>query len=718
VSNKGDVTLTIDGDSSGLTAALHEGAAAVTETTAQIKESLESVKGGFETLTTSWTQLAALMAGGEIGEAMAKVAERADDIKDTADTLGMTAQQFQGLQVVAAESGVSQEMLGRQLDSLRSKMSLAGEEGGNAAAQFNALGITTAELRDPTFSVQDAMEKLGESSNSSAALLGVLGARAGVLIPVMRELAENHNAASEAAAKAGALTDTEIAQLQHYQATIQIASTQWDNFKARVLGSAIPAFNAVIAGFGDTANAAGQSSTALDTVRVVVEAIGTAFIGVRFTVQTVTQTVVAAVRAWVDSFVGVGKAAWDALHGRLGAAGEDMRATFNSVNADLSAFFDSIKDNASQAATSFTNLRSAMSGVGTVAPPVEKAAPTSLLPDLSKQKDELKDWAQVWADKAAVIKAELKGIDEAFAEMEGTLSAQAKGELDTQLGALSQQQAAVKEAYDQHRISAQQEYQQSVELIQQELVARMQYFAQLEELAAGDQAKLSNVMAQEAATQQKYLQQIQAAHQQYSQNISRQWQGASNTIANSFSQLFNGMLTRSQTLTQGVANMFKSLGSAVVGEISKMLAQWVVSHLIAMTLNKQEASSNAAVAATGAAKSAAQTPYIGWLLAIPAAAAVFAAATGYSAQGGFDIPRGLEPVTQLHSREMVLPEKHADTIRDLGERGGPGGVRDVHLHVHAADGGSVRRMFLDNKHALAETLRGLVRDGHLTVPRT
>jgi hypothetical protein len=60
---------------------------------------------------------------------------------------------------------------------------------------------------------------------------------------------------------------------------------------------------------------------------------------------------------------------------------------------------------------------------------------------------------------------------------------------------------------------------------------------------------------------------------------------------------------------------------------------------------------------------------------------------------------------------MMLPEKHADTIRDLGEPGGGRGG-DIHLHVHAADGASVKRMFIDNKRALAEMLRGLVRGGH------
>ena len=44
-----------------------------------------------------------------------------------------------------------------------------------------------------------------------------------------------------------------------------------------------------------------------------------------------------------------------------------------------------------------------------------------------------------------------------------------------------------------------------------------------------------------------------------------------------------------------------------------------------------------------------------------------------SAEGGYDIPSGTNPVTQLHEREMVLPKEQADVIRGLASNGGSGG---------------------------------------------
>lgn len=44
-----------------------------------------------------------------------------------------------------------------------------------------------------------------------------------------------------------------------------------------------------------------------------------------------------------------------------------------------------------------------------------------------------------------------------------------------------------------------------------------------------------------------------------------------------------------------------------------------------------------------------------------------------SAEGGYDIPAGVNPMTQLHEKEMVLPKAQADVIRGLATNGGAGG---------------------------------------------
>jgi hypothetical protein len=50
-----------------------------------------------------------------------------------------------------------------------------------------------------------------------------------------------------------------------------------------------------------------------------------------------------------------------------------------------------------------------------------------------------------------------------------------------------------------------------------------------------------------------------------------------------------------------------------------------------------------------------------------------------SARDGFDIPAGVNPMTQLHEKEMVLPQAQANVIRDMAKNGGSAGTGDLKL---------------------------------------
>ena len=181
-------------------------------------------------------------------------------------------------------------------------------------------------------------------------------------------------------------------------------------------------------------------------------------------------------------------------------------------------------------------------------------------------------------------------------------------------------------------------------------------------------------------------------------------------------QAFSAMLSRTQNFRQAMKNFFKSMGQTFIQEmVTKPLAgmmQRMVqeSAIYKMIFGTKEAletaaaaktaatkatettavvSSNAVQAASGAAASQASIPYVGPILAVAAMAAMMAAVMGLmgggggggatttttripSAAGGWDIPAGINPLTQLHENEMVLPAEHAQTIRDMAGQGGGG----------------------------------------------
>jgi hypothetical protein len=120
--------------------------------------------------------------------------------------------------------------------------------------------------------------------------------------------------------------------------------------------------------------------------------------------------------------------------------------------------------------------------------------------------------------------------------------------------------------------------------------------------------------------------------------------------------------------------------------------------------------SNAAIAATAAMASVAVIPGWGWAAAPGVGASTYGLAMGYmaSAEGGYDIPGGVNPLAQLHQREMVLPAKQADVIRGMADGGGAGG--GVTVHINAVDSHSVKRLFTEHGSALVKALKTQTRN--------
>ena len=97
---------------------------------------------------------------------------------------------------------------------------------------------------------------------------------------------------------------------------------------------------------------------------------------------------------------------------------------------------------------------------------------------------------------------------------------------------------------------------------------------------------------------------------------------------------------------------------------------------------------NAIQAGTGAAASQAPIPVVGPYLALAAMGAIFAAVSAMggkmkSARNGYDIPAGVNPITQLHEEEMVLPKEQANAIRDMASGGGGGQPVSVTYNDHS-----------------------------------
>ncbi|AMW78654.1 hypothetical protein AMD27_06985 [Acinetobacter sp. TGL-Y2] len=119
-------------------------------------------------------------------------------------------------------------------------------------------------------------------------------------------------------------------------------------------------------------------------------------------------------------------------------------------------------------------------------------------------------------------------------------------------------------------------------------------------------------------------------------------------------------------------------------------------------------------------------PFVGPALGVAAGIAAFAGVSAIvgkvsSARGGYDIPAGVNPMTQLHEEEMVLPKQHANTIRALGRQMANGAVNEQpayagdiammpSINIQAWDSKDIKRFMKKNGRALAGGLKGYNRN--------
>jgi hypothetical protein len=203
---------------------------------------------------------------------------------------------------------------------------------------------------------------------------------------------------------------------------------------------------------------------------------------------------------------------------------------------------------------------------------------------------------------------------------------------------------------------------------------------------------------------------------------------AINAVSQAWGDSIAKTLMGFQSFSQGVRGLYMGLVNAITQMLQQMIAQWIAKKLAALILGKvaskvnaiSEITAQAGVAGAAAVASTAAIPVVGPPAAPAAGAAASAAALAFlpmvAAEGGWDVPAGVNPITQLHQKEMVLPAEQADVIRDMAEggsgSGGSGGP--VHLHLHGDvihNPTQLRQWFEKNQSAVSAGVKRYARNG-------
>jgi len=242
---------------------------------------------------------------------------------------------------------------------------------------------------------------------------------------------------------------------------------------------------------------------------------------------------------------------------------------------------------------------------------------------------------------------------------------------------------------DQQMLQAQMQFENSRnEVLRQSLQTRMQDAERDPDRNVAELARLQAESEQLEIQHQARLRQIRRqAVLESQQNVLQFGQ----SLQGGFAQVFSQIGTSIKSVSGLMRGMFNAVLQSFIQMLAQMAAKWLVNQVIMKGISKvmgiSEIATEAGKAGAGGVASMAAAPFPLNLGAPAFGASMSALAMSFaataSASGGFDIPAGLNPVTQLHAREMVLPAQHADVIRSLADsQGGAGGMGGGQVHFH------------------------------------
>lgn len=251
--------------------------------------------------------------------------------------------------------------------------------------------------------------------------------------------------------------------------------------------------------------------------------------------------------------------------------------------------------------------------------------------------------------------------------------------------------------------------------------------------------QIRELQTKQAAESEKHADQLVAINEQATNQMTNQWMRFFTPLGGQFQTMFGNWLAGTGKFDLSWSTVMSSMRQSAAKVVSEMTTEWLegeakktiatlVQNETRQGIEEQSALTSVALAvwtgikwvaiqayqaAAGAYNAIVSIPYVGPVLAPIAAGVALAGVLALgskisSAEGGYDIPRGINPVVQLHEEEMVLPKEQARAVRKMADSGGgSGGGTEFHYHnhVHAIDAQGVSD-FLD-QHGEA-----MAREGH------
>ena len=731
------------------------------EAAQNINHSIEGIGKGFEKLMSTMGALGGILAGGAMfKEALDKTLEWNGEVVKLSRTLGITTEASSGLAVALHHVGVSGDTYTATAMKMTKQMRANGEA-------FDKLGVATkdsnGEWRNTSEVMQDAIEKLGTmqaGTDRNIAAQAMFGARVGDLGPLLRINKELLEESTEKAKKYHLVVGPEgAAQTRAYKDAMKDVQLVTQSLQVQIGNVLMP----ILLKLGQFLGEVGPGMA--EGFGYAIKGVVQVFYVLKAVIETITIILTAAISSMIEGWKMVAEVIYNVATGNL-------KGAVNAASQGAQAIKNEWAAAAEGVTKAWVDMGKNSKELWSDAPKKQSKAPTGdtlggddLKPkkdktnviaeweaELQKQKallaqsdGDLAEMAKAderafWAGKLALTKqgsaewvqirlkmaedgkAIQKAQDDEAKKAEKQTSDLAKltrqDEMAAAKNAIEVKRATLAAAVQMGQITHAQELAELKKFHAEELKIEIDALLAEQALHKDDPVKFAEIQNRILAAKRKSNLDIQKINTQAAQEEMKTWTAVAGAITNSLGNALQSLLTKTKSFAGAVQGLFQSLAQSFSKLAMDMAMEWVKGEIIkkaaSVSSATTQATGNAVVAGSGAAASAASIPVYGWAIALAAGAAVLAGVMGMkgsigSAAGGWDIPAGINPMAQLHSREMVLPEEHADTIRGL-KGGGKGGMQ---VHIHAMDAKSFKQALSRNQGGLRDVLHEAARNGRL-----
>jgi hypothetical protein len=249
--------------------------------------------------------------------------------------------------------------------------------------------------------------------------------------------------------------------------------------------------------------------------------------------------------------------------------------------------------------------------------------------------------------------------------------------------------------------------------------------------------------------------QLAAANKKAADDFKKSWDGAVDPVVSNFTRGMVQMAEGSKSFGQVMRGVGQQILNEFVSQVvNKMLEAWLWKELgqtaatqvgvaqrtaagqlgAAQTLAIsgiaaiKQVGNDAAKAFSGAYSALVGVPIVGPAIAPAAATAASGAVlavqgTIASAAGGYDVPAGVDPLSQLHQREMVLPATLANPLRQMltdysASGAGPAGAGghaftfgDTHINGAKGDPAEFKQLLAQHRDHMMDLIYSAFRSG-------